>query len=1263
VSEPTTSVGPGGMLAGRDITIKGPVTHAHYHGWGQGLSSVVYNPAGYYAKLDLERFTGRREVIAKINNFIAVNRQGWVDIQGEAGVGKSALAAHLVAENDWFYHYTHVDFPDAQSPENARKNLAAQLISVYGLEEDCAPGGRLPTHAGSAQYLAQVLEKAAARRDQVAAGRPIVLVIDTLPDLTVPGGHADRRSPPPLGFPARLPAKVFVIVTRRPGPSLPAIRDPLPLHVHIGDSHHVAANESPNICDIRQYLRDLLYGDKQDDQLVRKLQNFGRAPEEFIETLVTRCAGSWIYVKYVLDDVRHGKRTPEAVLSLPRGLPRYYLDEFQWQQERDRGQWERLLRPALATLAALRRPVTIGELTRFIVGDVDTVALRSWLDNDMGAFLYRGRNSDGEPNYEIGHQSLRDVVADPRPPRDLGPATEDEGAAEDEGYARDDLIWELPKELQAAHTVIATDLIRENDRDWPAADQYVRNTLAEHAAHANLLDQLVTDPGFLLSCQPSSVLLRRRYLTERGLPAFRAYEATLNEWSDLPEDATAERAWRLHVWARKAGAGDLAVASGKLAGRQPMIQAAVWTGTTHRVIHAHDDPVQALAVLAAPVGHPLLASGGIDGRVLLWDPDTGTSRGELTAPRKRRERGNSRRWEASVSQDDQDDEPPTAHDDWVTAAAAVPAPDRKALLVTGARDGAIRIWDPQKQQLVSTPLTGRSQTVDVLTTLQRADDRTLVATGSADGTIRFWDPGGGAPAVNSLPTGGGEVTAVAAVPAQAGQLLATGSSDGSVRLWDPQTGRRWPPRPGDGPDAPLTSHQGPVRAIASVTVADDRTLLATGGKDGMRIHFWHPGEKRLTGSSVTAHTSAVNAIAVATLAHRTLFVTAGQDRKIRLWDSDTRATASFPVHARWVNAITTVALPDGRLLIATGGSDGKIELQELYESADGTLAITVSSADHLGAVTSMAAAAMAGRPVLISGGKDRMVRLWDPDTAKPVRRAPLAGHMSSVSAVAALPPSGGRATIATSGLDGTVRWWDDPLAARPAARPLRRFGPVYAMAAVRLPGGRTLLATGGSDGIVRLWEPSADEPVGPGLKGHVGAVNAIASARLTDETTLLVSGGSDGSVRFWDPVAGRPVRGPVLGYGGRIRAVAAVRLPEGDTLVAAGGDYGAVQVQVWNGTGQPTMIEPPDDRAAAINAIAVVELPDQILLATGDDNGAVRLWDARTGMPAAGTPSGLLAGHNGPVKAIVSLGQVGGRRLLATGGDDKTILIWAFADC
>ena len=53
------------------------------------------------------------------------------------------------------------------------------------------------------------------------------------------------------------------------------------------------------------------------------------APEAFIDTLVNRCSGVWIYLKYVLDDVRDGNRAPVDVTSLPQGLPDHYLQEFQ----------------------------------------------------------------------------------------------------------------------------------------------------------------------------------------------------------------------------------------------------------------------------------------------------------------------------------------------------------------------------------------------------------------------------------------------------------------------------------------------------------------------------------------------------------------------------------------------------------------------------------------------------------------------------------------------------------------------------------------------------------------------------------------------------------------------------------------------------------------------------------------------------------------------------------------------------------------------
>ena len=61
--------------------------------------------------------------------------------------------------------------------------------------------------------------------------------------------------------------------------------------------------------------------------------------------------------------------------------------------------------------------------------------------------------------------------------------------------------------------------------------------------------------------------------------------------------------------------------------------------------------------------------------------------------------------------------------------------------------------------------------------------------------------------------------------------------------------------------------------------------------------------------------------------------------------------------------------------------------------------------------------------------------------------------------------------------------------------------------------------------------------------------------------------------------------------------------------------------------------------------------PGGKLLATGGDDGTVRLWDTATGSPK-GSP---LTGHKGPVWALRI--SPNGKRLITAGADDK-VRLW-----
>ena len=498
--------------------------------------------------------------------------------------------------------------------------------------------------------------------------------------------------------------------------------------------------------------------------------------------------------------------------------------------------------------------------------------------------------------------------------------------------------------------------------------------------------------------------------------------------------------------------------------------------------------VNAVAAVPLPGRRTLLASGGDDGTVRLWNPATGDPVGD----------------------------PLTGHSGGVNAVAAVPLPGGRTLLASGGDDGTVRLWDPATGDPVGDPLTGHTGGVRAVAALPGG--RMLLASGGGDGTVRLWDPATGDPVGDPLTGHTGGVNAVAAVPLPGGRtLLASGGDDGTVRLWDPATG--------DLAENADTGHAGGrVNAVAAVALPGGRMLLASGGDDGT-VRLWDPATGDPVGHPLTGHTGGVNAVAAVALpGGRTLLASGGDDGTVRLWDpatGDLAENADTGHAGGRVNAVAAVALPGGRMLLASGGDDGTVRL---WDSATGD-PVGHPLTGHTGGVRAVAAVPLpGGRTLLASGGDDGTVRLWDPATGDTVGD-PLTGHTDWVRALAAVALPGGRMLLASGGDDGTVRLWDSATG-DPVGHPLTgHTGGVRAVAAVPLPGGRTLLASGGGDGTVRLWDPATGDPVGTPLTGHTSWVRALAAVALPGGRTMLASGGGDGEVRLWDPDAHHANRG------------------------------------------------------------------------------------------------------------------------------------------
>ncbi|WP_326820352.1 serine/threonine-protein kinase [Streptosporangium sp. NBC_01756] len=75
--------------------------------------------------------------------------------------------------------------------------------------------------------------------------------------------------------------------------------------------------------------------------------------------------------------------------------------------------------------------------------------------------------------------------------------------------------------------------------------------------------------------------------------------------------------------------------------------------------------------------------------------------------------------------------------------------------------------------------------------------------------------------------------------------------------------------------------------------------------------------------------------------------------------------------------------------------------------------------------------------------------------------------------------------------------------------------------------------------------------------------------------------------------------------------------------------------------------------APGVLSVAVGEVGGRVVAVSGGDDGTVRMWDPVTGRQT-GTP---LAGHAGGVLSV-AVGQMSGRAVVVSGGDDGTVRVW-----
>jgi len=842
--------------------------------------------------------------------------------------------------------------------------------------------------------------------------------------------------------------------------------------------------------------------------------------------------------------------------------------------------------------------VDIGGSTVSVYGDD---AVESLLGSRLSAYLVTDQEDDLTV-YRLMHNELRQTLRyqwqELLSEESAAPASEEEIAGVERRIA-----WQLQP---GTEPTLALD---------QAPAPYVRRHLAEHALAGGVLEERIPVPFLpyldlsrlraLVAASPARrelertvswlpVLWQVAHLWDWGRPAHNA--AAIEMWAALNgvtlqgaarEPGPVGGVWRV-LWAvrppdasnvlghqeaigRAAAMADLGGVPIAVTGTQNG-KLYIWdlsTGRRYRdrePIDTQGGAVLTVTTAQLPDGQVVAVTGGDNGAVRIWDLGSSRVLGNL----------------------------PGLRGGPIKAVTAATLPNNRVVVAAADESGKVQAWDLASRELLGNQVacgTGRALGLAITVVGQQALG---LATGWDNG-LQLWDVMTGSPVCERL-TGHPEARQPWAGTVADGRAIATVVLDqrevaiignrNRLLMCDLRN-RDWIERR-------LEGSVSEIRSLAVASQSDGQILGIAVGSGGVQVWDLTAGEP--VGEPLAGHTDAVEAVAFLNSPDGTpVAVSTGRDKSVRSWEMDAAALSAARPWAqdlRAVEALVTarpsaqdpaVAIscsravaqvwdlerggdpvlltgygsplvsvaaaeyPDGTLVVA-GHLDGRVSTWSLADPS-------WSSCEPIGDWNTAAVLATAeladGRVVILAGGWDGHVRVWDPRSSVPPG-PPIAGD-ADVAAIAAATV-GERSVCIFGTVQGRVHIRDldmhlDPRL--PVVLPpvdARVNGKVASLTTATLANGRTGAIVGADDGTVHVLD-LLDGVVGLSWPACTGEVTAVAAGPLGDGRTAVFTGGAEALIQAWDASTGRPI-GEALPAPGAVRALAFQ--PESGCLVIGG---------------------------------------------------------------------------------------------------------------
>ncbi|CAE6484512.1 unnamed protein product [Rhizoctonia solani] len=498
-----------------------------------------------------------------------------------------------------------------------------------------------------------------------------------------------------------------------------------------------------------------------------------------------------------------------------------------------------------------------------------------------------------------------------------------------------------------------------------------------------------------------------------------------------------------------------------------------------------------------------------------------------------------------------------------------------AHIVSGSRNGIIRVWDAYSGQMALPPLVGHPGYVF---TIAVSFDNTMIVSGSSDNTVRVWEMQSGRPVFDPLRGHTSFVHTVAFTP---NNSFIVSGCHGMVCVWDSHTGQSLL--------APLLHKD----SIYSMTISPDSTYIAAGLDDGT-IQIWDVTSGKAISELFTGRKSEVNMLAYSSDGTRIIsysdsgfgtegllclfdaqntsaplnassplghtepiisidispngerIVSGSIDKTICVWDPITGQLVLGPLtgHTHWVYIVRYSPVRSRFLSCSWDGTlrqwdaqtgDGLVVKNPIVDKTRFRSAAYSPDGNHIATISNVA-----------------IVCLWSSKTGEQIL-GPMKGEEEGLS----IQFSTDGATLLTGWGDGAIRIWDMQSGQLVSSIPSQDDLSLV-VSAFSPDGSRNVVAelTYRDNTIMYQRITQTGERIPWSFKGDTSRISKI---QFSHDGSHIVSGSGDNVVHMWDAQTGDSVFGPLKGHIDGVTSVA--YSPDGTYIASASEDK---TIRIWD---------------------------------------------------------------------------------------------------